>query len=77
MAATLARGTTVIGNAAREPEVVDLADCLDAMGAKITGAGTSTITIEGVTSLSGARQPRVAGPHRDRYLCHGRRHDRR
>lgn len=55
MAASLARGTTVIGNAAREPEVVDLANCLIAMGAKISGAGTSTITIEGVTSLSGAR----------------------
>ena len=55
MAATLARGTTVIGNAAREPEVVDLANCLIAMGAKITGAGTPTITIEGVSSLSGAR----------------------
>ncbi|MDI7862356.1 UDP-N-acetylglucosamine 1-carboxyvinyltransferase [Rhizobiaceae bacterium n13] len=55
MAATLARGTTVIGNAAREPEVVDLANCLNAMGAKVTGAGTSTITIEGVTALSGAR----------------------
>ncbi|OJT95200.1 MAG: UDP-N-acetylglucosamine 1-carboxyvinyltransferase [Rhizobium sp. 63-7] len=55
MAASLARGTTVIGNAAREPEVVDLANCLNAMGAKITGAGTQTITIEGVTSLSGAR----------------------
>ncbi|NTJ41366.1 UDP-N-acetylglucosamine 1-carboxyvinyltransferase [Agrobacterium larrymoorei] len=55
MAASLARGTTVIHNAAREPEVVDLADCLKAMGAKIEGAGTSTITIEGVTSLSGAR----------------------
>jgi UDP-N-acetylglucosamine 1-carboxyvinyltransferase len=55
MAATLARGTTVIGNAAREPEVVDLANCLNVMGAKISGAGTSTITIEGVTSLSGAR----------------------
>jgi UDP-N-acetylglucosamine 1-carboxyvinyltransferase len=55
MAASLARGTTVIGNAAREPEVVDLAKCLNAMGAKITGQGTSTITIEGVTSLSGAR----------------------
>ncbi|AVA23037.1 UDP-N-acetylglucosamine 1-carboxyvinyltransferase [Rhizobium sp. LEGMi198b] len=55
MAATLARGTTVIGNAAREPEVADLANCLIAMGAKISGAGTSTITIEGVTSLSGAR----------------------
>jgi UDP-N-acetylglucosamine 1-carboxyvinyltransferase len=55
MAATLARGTTVIGNAAREPEVVDLANCLNAMGAKISGAGTSTITIDGVTSLGGAR----------------------
>ncbi|MBN9031663.1 MAG: UDP-N-acetylglucosamine 1-carboxyvinyltransferase [Rhizobiales bacterium 63-7] len=55
MAASLARGTTVIGNAAREPEVVDLAQCLNAMGAKISGAGTSTITIEGVSSLSGAR----------------------
>jgi UDP-N-acetylglucosamine 1-carboxyvinyltransferase len=55
MAASLARGTTVIHNAAREPEVVDLAHCLTAMGAKIEGAGTSTITIEGVTSLSGAR----------------------
>jgi UDP-N-acetylglucosamine 1-carboxyvinyltransferase len=55
MAASLANGTTVISNAAREPEIVDLADCLNAMGAKITGAGTSTITIEGVKSLSGAR----------------------
>lgn len=55
MAATLAKGTTVISNAAREPEVADLAKCLNAMGAKISGAGTSTITIEGVTSLSGAR----------------------
>ena len=55
MAVSLARGTTVIHNAAREPEVVDLAQCLTAMGAKIEGAGTSTITIEGVTSLSGAR----------------------
>lgn len=55
MAASLARGTTVINNAAREPEVVDLANCLNAMGAKVSGAGTSTITIEGVTSLSGAR----------------------
>jgi UDP-N-acetylglucosamine 1-carboxyvinyltransferase len=55
MAASLATGTTVIGNAAREPEVVDLAACLNAMGAKITGAGTSTITIEGVPLLSGAR----------------------
>lgn len=55
MAASLAKGETVIENAAREPEVVNLADCLNAMGARITGAGTSTITIEGVTSLSGAR----------------------
>jgi UDP-N-acetylglucosamine 1-carboxyvinyltransferase len=55
MAATLANGTTVIGNAAREPEVVDLANCLNAMGAKISGAGTPTITIEGVSALSGAR----------------------
>ncbi|TPW32178.1 UDP-N-acetylglucosamine 1-carboxyvinyltransferase [Martelella alba] len=55
MAATLANGTTVLENAAREPEVVDLANCLKAMGAKIEGAGTGTITIEGVKVLSGAR----------------------
>jgi UDP-N-acetylglucosamine 1-carboxyvinyltransferase len=55
MAAALARGETVLENAAREPEIVNLAECLNAMGAKITGAGTSTITIEGVESLSGAR----------------------
>ncbi|MGQ7842992.1 UDP-N-acetylglucosamine 1-carboxyvinyltransferase [Granulosicoccus sp. 3-233] len=53
MAATLARGTTVLENAAREPEVVDLANYLIAMGAKISGAGTSTITIEGVDELQG------------------------
>lgn len=53
MAATLAKGTTVIENAAREPEVVDLAKCLIAMGAMIDGAGTDTITIDGVDSLSG------------------------
>jgi UDP-N-acetylglucosamine 1-carboxyvinyltransferase len=53
MAATLAKGTTVIENAAREPEVVDLAHCLIAMGARIEGVGTDTITIEGVESLSG------------------------
>jgi UDP-N-acetylglucosamine 1-carboxyvinyltransferase len=55
MAASLARGTTVIENAAREPEVVDVADCLNKMGAKITGAGTSQIVVEGVPQLSGAR----------------------
>ncbi|NTS75903.1 UDP-N-acetylglucosamine 1-carboxyvinyltransferase [Catenovulum sp. SM1970] len=55
MAATLAEGTTVLENAAREPEVVDLANCLISMGAKITGAGTDTITIEGVETLSGCQ----------------------
>ncbi|MGH6859743.1 MAG: UDP-N-acetylglucosamine 1-carboxyvinyltransferase [Phyllobacterium sp.] len=55
MAATLAKGETIIENAAQEPEVVNLADCLNAMGAKVSGAGTATITIEGVNSLSGAR----------------------
>ncbi len=57
MAATLADGVTVIENAAREPEVVDLANCLNAMGAQITGAGTSEITIEGVEALHGATHP--------------------
>lgn len=51
MAATLAEGTTVLNNAAREPEVVNLADVLKGMGAKISGAGTDVITIKGVTSL--------------------------
>ncbi|MBI4196082.1 MAG: UDP-N-acetylglucosamine 1-carboxyvinyltransferase [Betaproteobacteria bacterium] len=55
MAATLADGTTVLENAAREPEVADLAACLNAMGAKIRGAGTDVITIEGVERLRGAR----------------------
>ena len=55
MAAALARGTTVLRNAAREPEVIDLADCLVKMGARIKGAGQSTIEIEGVGSLYGAR----------------------
>ncbi len=55
MAATLAEGTTTIENAAREPEVVDLAQCLIQMGARISGAGTDTIVIEGVPELHGAR----------------------
>ena len=55
MAATLAAGTTVIENAAREPEVVDLAHCLNAMGANIRGAGSDVITIEGVERLHGTR----------------------
>src|SRR6476619_1815500 len=55
MAASLANGTTVIENAAREPEITDVADCLNKMGAKISGAGTSRIVIEGVSTLHGAR----------------------
>jgi len=55
MAATLAKGTTVITNAACEPEITDVADCLNKMGAKVTGAGTPRITIEGVEKLHGAR----------------------
>ena len=54
MAAALAEGTTILENAAKEPEVVDLADCLNKMGAKITGAGTDTITIVGAERLTGA-----------------------
>ncbi len=54
MAATLAKGTTVIKNAAREPEIVDLAQCLRSMGAQIDGEGTSTITIDGVDRLGAA-----------------------
>ncbi|TNE67577.1 MAG: UDP-N-acetylglucosamine 1-carboxyvinyltransferase [Alphaproteobacteria bacterium] len=54
MAATLAKGTTIIENAAREPEIADLAACLNAMGARIEGAGHETITIEGVDQLHGA-----------------------
>ncbi|KII18537.1 UDP-N-acetylglucosamine 1-carboxyvinyltransferase [Phaeobacter sp. S60] len=59
MAATLAKGTTVINNAAREPEIVDLAQCLRKMGAQIEGEGTSTITIQGVDRLHGATHPVV------------------
>ncbi|WP_299689400.1 UDP-N-acetylglucosamine 1-carboxyvinyltransferase [uncultured Tateyamaria sp.] len=54
MAATLAKGTTVLNNAAREPEIVDLVECLRAMGAQIEGEGSSTITIQGVDRLGGA-----------------------
>ncbi|HAQ49379.1 MAG TPA: UDP-N-acetylglucosamine 1-carboxyvinyltransferase [Glaciecola sp.] len=53
MAAALAQGTTVLENAAREPEIVDLANCINAMGGKVSGAGTDHITIEGVESLHG------------------------
>ncbi|MBZ0124314.1 MAG: UDP-N-acetylglucosamine 1-carboxyvinyltransferase [Roseovarius sp.] len=54
MAATLAKGTTVLKNAAREPEIVDLAQCLRKMGARIEGEGTDTVTVEGVDRLGGA-----------------------
>src|SRR5438309_1561947 len=55
MAATLAKGTTVISNAACEPEIADVADCLNKMGARVSGAGTPRIVIEGVSKLNGAR----------------------
>ncbi|MCV2870234.1 UDP-N-acetylglucosamine 1-carboxyvinyltransferase [Defluviimonas sp. WL0002] len=60
MAATLAKGTTVLKNAAREPEIVDLVRCLRSMGAQIEGEGTGTITVEGVDRLHGATHPVVA-----------------
>ena len=59
MAATLAKGTTVLRNAAREPEIVDLARCLRAMGAQIEGEGTSEVTVQGVDRLHGATHPVV------------------
>ena len=59
MAASLAKGTSVLENAAREPEIVDLADCLNKMGAQIEGAGTSRIEIQGVDRLNGATHPVV------------------
>jgi UDP-N-acetylglucosamine 1-carboxyvinyltransferase len=55
MGAVLAKGTTLIENAAREPEVVDVADCLNKMGARISGAGSSRLTVEGVARLDGTR----------------------
>lgn len=60
MAAVLADGTSTLINAAREPEITDLAECLNAMGAKITGHGSSTIYVEGVTGLKGCRHAVVA-----------------
>ena len=59
MAATLAKGTTVLKNAAREPEIVDLAQCLRKMGAQISGEGTAQIEVQGVDRLSGATHPVV------------------
>ncbi|MGE0740870.1 MAG: UDP-N-acetylglucosamine 1-carboxyvinyltransferase [Hyphomonadaceae bacterium] len=60
LAAVLAQGETVLKNAAREPEIADLADCLNAMGAKVEGAGSSEIHIAGVEKLGGAKHPVVA-----------------
>ena len=60
MAATLANGRTVLANAAREPEIMDLCDCLVAMGAKITGIGTDRLTIDGVATLHGAHHEVIA-----------------
>lgn len=65
MAAVLTKGTTKITNSAKEPEIVDLQNFLNVMGAKISGAGTDTITIEGVKSLGGA----VYTPIPDRIIC--------
>jgi len=60
LAAVLAKGDTILKNVAREPEIADLADCLNAMGAKVEGAGTNEIRIQGVTSLKGAKHAVVA-----------------
>ena len=76
-AAVLAKGATVIENAAREPEITDLAAMLNRMGANVLGAGTSTIEIEGVEELDAGRQRDHGRPHRDRHAAHGVRHRRR
>ena len=72
MAATLAEGTTIIENAAREPEVVDLAACLNAMGAQVSGAGTDTIEICGVERLTGTHHvlPDRIKSARTSFCCH-------
>ena len=77
MAATLAEGTTVLENAAREPEVVDLARCLAAMGARIDGAGTDRIIIEGVPAAARRDARGHARPHRDGDVPRRGRRDRR
>ena len=68
MAAVLAKGTTVIDNVAREPEIVDLCQMLVAMGARIEGISTSTLVIEGVEELQPGRAPDGHGPDRGRHL---------
>ena len=77
MAAVLAKGTTVIENAAREPEVADLAVFLRAMGAHITGAGTSRIVVEGVDELEPADPPRRRRPGGRGHVPRGGRDRRR
>ena len=77
MAAVLAKGETVLRNAAREPEVVDLAELLIKMGAQIEGAGTSTIRIQGVEKLHGAEHTIIRRPHRSRHVPDRRRDHRR
>ena len=67
----------MIDNAAQEPEIGDVADCLNKMGARISGTGTSRIVIEGVTRLGRRAPPRAARPDRDRHLCDGGGDDRR
>ena len=74
MAATLADGETVIENAAREPEVVDLANFLIAMGAKIQGAGTDKIVDPGRREAARHELRSAARPHRRRHLSRRRRH---
>ena len=71
MAATLARGTTVIRNAAREPEIVDLAQCLRRMGAQIAGEGSDTIEVRGVDRLQRRHPPGRRRPDRARHLHAG------
>ena len=73
MAATLAKGTTEIVNAAREPEISDLAACLMRMGARIEGLGTDRLIVEGVGALGSARPPDHPRPHRGRHLSPARR----
>ena len=77
MAASLARGETLIAGAAREPEIVDLAACLVAMGARIDGAGSSHIRIDGVGALHGARHADHPRSYRGRHLRDGGSHHRR
>ncbi len=76
MAAVLAKGTTVIDNAAREPEIADLAAFLNRMGARVLGAGSSTIQIEGVEELARGRAHGDPRPHRGGHVPRGRRRRR-